>query len=455
MDRTIGEKFADFCSSLSYAKIPVPVIEKTKDLLLDTLGICVASSRMDFGRAALDLIVSWGGRPESSLIGHESMVTAQHAAFANGILGHGQDYDDTHTESVVHPSACLVPVALAVGEKNGRSGKEILEALAGGLEVMIRIGIPALNKFHLRGFHTTSICGTFASALVACKLMGLDRNRMVEALGISGSFTSGLLECIPAGSWAKRLHAGWAGLCGVVAAELAGVGYTGPETVFEGRLGLYQSFLRSETLDLTAIFRGIEKDWEILNVRPKLYPCCHYLQAYLDCVSYLKREYHLEPREIAKVDCRVPQGAVNIVCEPWEKKNSPRTSYDARFSLPYAVSVMLVRGRAGLEEFSERFLDEPEIKNLMAKVSYEVEPSFQVKDMPARVTVTLKNGDRRDYQADQVRGDAAHPIRREELLIKFYENTASLGQGKSQRMAGLISGLEKIEGTETFMRELA
>lgn len=455
MEKTIAERFSEFTHGLTFEAIPRPVIEKTKDLVLDTLGICIASSKMDFGGAALSLVANWGGAPESFLIGSKVKVPAQNAAFANGILGHGQDYDDTHTESVVHPSACLVPVALSVGEKTGVSGKEILIALVGGLEGMIRIGMPALNKFHLRGFHTTSICGTFASALITAKLMRLDREKMVEALGISGSFTSGLLECIPSGSWAKRLHAGWAGLCGIVAAELANTGYTGPKTIFEGKLGLYNSFLRSDPLDLTAIFKGLGTDWEILNVRPKLYPCCHYLQSYLDCISYMRKEYHLQPKDIANIDCKVAQGAVNIVCEPWGKKVSPETSYDARFSLPFAVSLMLVKGKAGVEEFSERYLEDGEIKNLMANVRYEVEPSYQVKDMPGYVSVKLKNGDKCEYQIEQVRGDALHPIHRDELLEKFNENTVVLDQGKSKRIAETIFDLDRLKQIDSLMKEMS
>jgi 2-methylcitrate dehydratase PrpD len=456
MEETIAEKLSGFTDQLTFETIPEKVIKKTKDLILDTLGICIASSKMDFGKAALGLIAGWGGVPESSLIGSEAKVPAQNAAFANGVLGHGQDYDDTHTESVVHPSACLVPVALSVGEKTGASGREILTALVSGLEVMIRIGMPALNKFHLRGFHTTSICGTFASALVTAKLMGMGREKMVEALGISGSFTSGLLECIPSSSWAKRLHAGWAGLCGIVAAELVSTGYTGPKTVFEGKLGLYNSFLRSESLDMTAIFKGLGTDWEILNVRPKLYPCCHYLQSYLDCVSFMRKEYHLHPNDIAKIDCKVAQGAVNIICEPWEKKISPKTAYDARFSLPFAVSLMLAKGKAGVEEFSERYLEDGVIKKLVTMVSYEVEPSFQVKDMPGYVSVKLNNGDKCEYQIEQVRGDALHPIKREELLEKFNENTRALDDGgRSKRIAELIFEFDRLDRMDALTIEMS
>jgi 2-methylcitrate dehydratase PrpD len=278
---------------------------------------------------------------------------------------------------------------------------------------------------------------------------------MVEALGISGSFTSGLLECIPAGSWAKRLHAGWAGLCGVVAAELAGVGYTGPDTVFEGPLGLYHSFLRDEKVDFTEIFKGLGTEWEILNVRPKLYPCCHYLQSYLDCMSSMRRQYHLRPETIAGIDCRVAQGAVNIVCEPWEKKCSPKTGYDGRFSLPFAVSLMLAKGKAGIEEFSEKYLEDGEIKDLMGRTRYQVEPSFEVKDMPGWIILKLKNGDRLEHRIDQVRGDALHPIQRGELLEKFERNTASLGREKSVRIAERIFEFERLRGIGDLMRELS
>ena len=445
MERKIAERFAEFGASISYEEIPPAVIEKTKELVLDTVGISISSSGMDFGRAVLELVVQWGGTQGSSLVGSKIKVPSQNAAFANGVLGHGQDYDDTHTESVVHPSACLVPVALAMGERVGASGKEVLCALAAGLEVMIRIGMPALNRFHLRGFHTTSICGTFAAALVAAKLSGYDKKKMRDALGISGSFTSGLLECIPSGSSAKRLHAGWAGLCGIIAAELADKGYTGPETVFEGRLGVYNSFLRSEVLDLNAIFKDMGSEWEILNVRPKLYPCCHYLQSFLDCVSALRKQTSFKPEEIARIECNVPAGAVNIVCEPWSSKIAPKTSYDGRFSLPFAVSLMAVRGKAGVEEFSEKYLSDPEIQELMTKICYQVEPSFQVKDMPGWVVITLKSGDKISHRIDRVRGDAAHPISREELLEKFDQNTSLLNPKKRKKIAKWILALESQE----------
>jgi 2-methylcitrate dehydratase PrpD len=310
MTQTIARRLAQFSESLHFEDIPPEVVEKTKHLVLDTLGVCLGSTRLDFGNAVLGLVSRWGGAPEATLIGGKSKVPVQNAAFCNGVLGHGQDYDDTHLESVVHPSGGLVPVALAAAERTGRSGRDTLAALIVGLETSIRIGMPALNRFHLRGFHTTSIAATFGAALSTAKLDGMAVEPAINAVGIGGSFTSGLLECIPAGSGAKRLHAGWAGLCGIVAAQLAAAGYTGPETVFEGKLGVYNSFLRGEALDLDAVFKGLGREWEILNIRPKLYPCCHYLQAFLDAAAALRREHRIAPQDIAQIECRIAPGAV-------------------------------------------------------------------------------------------------------------------------------------------------
>lgn len=454
MERTIAQRLAKFGHELKFEDVPKNVIEKAKLLVLDTVGICIGSATLDFGAAAIGLAAGWGGTPESSIIGNSRKVPAQSAAFCNGVLGHGQDYDDTHTESVVHPSAALVPPALALGERDRRSGRDVLAALVAGLEVSIRLGMPALNRFHLRGFHTTSICATFGAALMAAKTRGLTLEQVTQAIGIGGSFTSGLLECVPAASGAKRLHAGWAAHCGIVAADLARVGYTGPATVFEGKLGVFNSFLRGEALDLDVIFAGMGRVWETLNVRPKLYPCCHYLQAFIDCAAILRQKYRLTPGEIERIECRIAQGAVNMVCDPWPKKLDPKTGYDARFSLPFAVSVMLVRGKAGVAEFAEEAFSDPTIRDLMGKVSYTVDPAYLVKDMPGWVKITLKDGSSHVWEVPKVRGDDEHKIALEELLTKFHANSQHLDRKLADRVAERILAFEKLDELSNLMADL-
>ncbi|MCC7083153.1 MAG: MmgE/PrpD family protein [Burkholderiales bacterium] len=453
MTQYMAERLAQFCDGLRFEAIPGDVVEKAKMHLLDVVGVCIGSTRIDFGRSALDLVQGWGGAPEATLIGGTQKVPVQHAALGNGILGHGQDYDDTHTEAVVHPSAALVPVALALAEKTGCSGREMLTALVAGFEATIRIALPALNRIHLRGFHTTSVAATFGAALISARLERIGCARAVQALGIGGSFASGLLECVPAGSGAKRLHAGWGAMCGILATRFAQADFTGPASIFEGKLGVYNSFLRGEALDLDLVFRQLGATWETLDIRPKLYPCCHYLQAFIDCAAQLRGEVRTE--DITAISCRIAAGAVNMVCEPWTKKLEPLTGYDARFSLPFAVALMLIRGKAGVAEFSAEVAAQSQIRALMNKVSYRIEPGYEVKDMPGWVEVTLRDGSRRQREVPEVRGDAAHPIAASELLEKFNANASFVAASGRERIVNAILALERAPDIGALMAALA
>lgn len=419
---TLSESLWRHACALHRDSLPVPVIEKIKDLTLDTIGVALGSAQLEFGVAARALVRSWESSGGASIIGDVRRVPAHAAALANGVLAHGQDFDDTHTESVTHPSACIVPAALAVAESRGASGRDMIAATAAGLESMIRLALPARNQFHLHGFHTTSIAGTFAAAIVAARLYGLNDTAATNAIGVAGSFTSGLLECIPTGTGSKRLHAGWAAMGGIMAADFAASGLTGPATVFEGRLGLFNSFLRGESIELSEILEGFGDDWMLLDTRPKLYPCCHYLQSFIDCVRRLRDERGVRSTDVASIHCRVAAGSVNMICTPWSAKQAPRDMYETKFSLPFAIAIALHDGRTGSTEFTLDNAQRPEIAALMSRISFEVDPAFSVKDMPGDVEVSLLDGRTERCVQPCVRGDRTAPISRAELIEKFHDN---------------------------------
>jgi len=436
-------------AALRFEDLPPPVIEKVKELVLDTLGVALGSSSLDFGVATRALVASWGCTGASSVIGQQARVPPHAAALVNGVLAHGQDYDDTHTESVTHPSACIVPTALAMCEARGASGKDAILAMAVGFESMIRIALPARNQFHLHGFHTTSITGTFAAALIAAFVDRLDDARAVHALGVAGSFTSGLLECVPAGAGAKRLHGGWAAMGGILATDFAQRGLTGPSTVLEGRLGLFNSFVRGESIDLDEILAGFRQDWLLLDTRPKLFPCCHYLQAFIDCALRLRNERGVRAEAVTEVHCRVAAGAVNMICAPWSAKQAPRDPYEAKFSLPFAVAIALVDGRAGTAEFTLENAQRPLVADLMSRMTFDVAPEYSVKDMPGDVQITLADGRRESSRQPRVRGDRAAPIAREELLNKFYDNLRDTPyRQRADAIAGAVLGLDRLADLE-------
>lgn len=454
MNPTLSERFAQFAHGLDSSRVPPAVFEKAKWLVLDTVGLCAASSQLDYGIAISRLVQKWGGAGEATVIGSGAKVPMHNAALCNGVLAHGQDYDDTHTEAVVHSSAALVPVALAVAESLGASGREMLEAFVAGTEIALRIALPARNKFHQRGFHTTSVATTFGSALVTSRLLKMNPEETIAALGTCGSVLSGLVECVPAGANAKRLHAGWAAQAGISAVQLAREGYTGPATIFDGKCGLYNALLWGESIDLGEVLQGLGERWELLEIRPKAYPCCHYLQAFIDCAAHLRRAHSLTPDVIERIRCRTAQGAANIVCEPWDKKLNPTTPYTARFSLPFAVAVMLVRGKAGTEDFAEDAIADPAIRRVMSQVSYEVDPKYEVKDMPAWVEVTTRRGEIHRHEIPVVYGGSEHPIDPGALMEKFRANTHAWGENRAAEVAAAIRRLESIAKVDALAQML-
>jgi len=189
--------------------VPQAVIDKAKLVFLDTVGIALASSTMDFGAMVINVARKLGGANSSLLLGTSSRVGAANAVIANGTLAHGLDYDDTLEEAIVHTGCCAGMTALAVGEELSASGAGVLEAAIAGTEVLCKLGLVAPGKFHARGFHPTAICSTFGAAAAAGKLYGLTLEQWVDAFGLCGSQSSGIIEYLADGTWTKRMHPGW------------------------------------------------------------------------------------------------------------------------------------------------------------------------------------------------------------------------------------------------------
>ena len=453
---TVTRRVAEFARNVSYHDLPEDAVAKAKLLMLDTLGVAIGSTTLDFGKSTLELADEWQAVSGGSVIGSGTLVQPHHAALINGILAHGQDFDDTHTESVVHPSGALVPAMLACAERDGSSGRDALLALVLGTEISLRLALPARNAFHLRGFHTTSVACTFGVALLSALLgQRRDEAQLTHAMGIAGSFASGLLECVPAASSAKRLHAGWAGLCGIMADDLSRSGFTGPPTVIEGRLGVYNSMLRGQDFDLEEIFQDLGEHWHLFDIRPKLYPCCHYLQAFIDCAGRLRSRPGFDVTQIRQINARVAQGSVNMICEPWTTKIAPQTGYDARFSLAYAISTMLLRGRAGQAEFMEDKLGDPDTLALMQKVQYKVDPAFEVKDMPAWIEIDFNDGSTHIEELASVRGNARNPISENEILGKFRDCTRAFDPTAIEAISDQVLSLECADSLAGLTQGLA
>jgi 2-methylcitrate dehydratase PrpD len=455
---SVARRYARFVLGLTGAGIPAPVTAKAAVLMLDTLGSCLASSREDFGRAVLDSAERLGGPPESTLIGTKTKTGAASAALANATLAHGLDFDDTREDAIVHTGCVAVTTALAVGEAVGASGRAVLEATIAGVELMCRVGLAVPGRFHARHFHPTSLTGSFAAAAVAGKLYHLNEDQLVHAFGICGSQAGGIIEYLADGSWTKRLHPGWAAHAGVAAVILARAGFTGPETVFEGAHGFYQAFAGgSAEATVDALLDTLGHQWELEQLTLKPYPCGSIAQPYMDCALRLREKHQIRPEDIASVSCRTAEGPVPRLWEPLAAKHRPANGYAAKFSLPYLLAVMFVKGRASLAEFTDEAVRHPAVLEVAGKVGYELDPTIDYpRQFIGQVAVRLRDGRQLEESQDHPRGGPDSPMSRDEVEAKFRGNASlAVPDAQASRMISLVGNMTSQPDVHSLMRSLA
>ena len=454
---SVARRYARFVRDLALDQVPAPVAAKATSLTLDTLGSCLASSREEFGRAVLQAAERLGGLQESTLIGTKSRSGAASAVLANATLAHGLDFDDTREDAIVHTGCVAVTTALAVGEALGASGRAVLEAMIAGVEVMCRVGLAVPGRFHARHYHPTSLTGSFAAAAVAAKLHGLSEDQLVHAFGICGSQAGGIIEYLADGSWTKRLHPGWAAHAGVAATLLARSGFTGPETVFEGVHGFYQAFAGGfDEPKLDALLASLGRTWELAELTLKPYPCGSIAQPYMDCALRLREQHQIKPDQIADISCRTAEGPIPRLWEPLASKHKPANGYAAKFSLPYLLALMLVKGRATLAEFTDEAARDQAVLDVAGKVGYEVDATIDYpRQFIGHVAIHLHDGRLLEERQDHPRGGPDFPMTREEVEAKFLGNAAlAVPAEQAARVVTLVRDLAAQEHITELMDSL-
>lgn len=446
-----SEVLAEFAAGVRRSDIPPPVAEAATLHLLDVLGVALASSTMPFARMVLQAATALGGSGECSVIGFPDRLSPAWAALVNGTLAHGIDYDDTHEGGVVHVSCTVAPAALAAAA--GVDGARFLTALVLGMETAARLGIAAAGRLHDRGFHPTGVCGAFAATIVAGVLADLPAARLVDALGLSGSMASGLLEFLTDGTWSKRIHAGWAAHSGLVAARLAAEGIRGPRQVLDGRFGFYRSHLGADDWDIAAVTRDLGQRWHLLDIALKPYPACHMTHAFIDCAARLRAAAGVSPEATASVECFIHPREMPIVCEPRASKLAPQTEYDAQFSLPYTVACMLVRGHVELDDFTATAIRDPAVLALARRIDCLPDPAANYPHtFPGRVRLTLRDGRVLEHDEPLNRGSAERPLSDAEVGRKFRRNAARALP--AARVDALLAAVQRIDRAPT-VHELA
>jgi 2-methylcitrate dehydratase PrpD len=303
----------------------------------------LAGSTLPWSKAVYRYVRSQGGVPECAIVNHSLRTSPVNAALANGTFGHSFEMDDNHARSSIKGGCAIVPAALATGERQLSSGRELILAAVAAYEVMTRIGLSVTPVLMQRGFQPTATCGPFGAAIAAGKLLNFDERTMLHAISIAASHGSGLMEA-PAGGRGelKRFYGGMAASNGLRSALLAKEGLTGPESMLEGEQGFCHAF--GDSSNMEALTAGLGEEWEILSAHYKIYAQDGYIQPMTEALERIVKRHRFDVEAIEEVRagcCRFAhEDVVGVIREP---KDLTSAQYSANFSL----ALFLVKGGAG------------------------------------------------------------------------------------------------------------
>lgn len=387
---SVTTPLAGFASGLGTNEIPAEVMARALALATDLTGsILRAAHEADSTQAVLAMLGRMGmdGDGPCTVFGLNRRYGAAAAALLNGTFGHSLDFDDTHADSSLHPSAPVVPAALAAAELTGASGADFLAAVVVGFEVCCRIGMALDPTAHYaRGFHPTATAGTFGAAAAAGRLLGLDAAAMASAFGIAASQASGSLQFLVNGAWNKRYQVGEAAMKGLMAATLAASGFVGAADAIDGKHGFLGGY--SDGADPSRAIAGLGSIWETLRIGVKPYPACRYTHAAVDGLLALRQHLALAPEEVQAITVGLHRNGITLVGAPLEEKRRARSVVEGQFSMPFAAAVALRRGRFGWDDYD--LLGNAETEALAARVNVVHDESLEGLRHPFGATLTLR-----------------------------------------------------------------
>jgi len=441
----VSEKYAEFVLQLEYTDLPEKVRFRAKQLIMDTLGCAIVGSRTLASRIVKDYVFQQNGKPESTVICANKKVPAHYAMLVNGAMSHADDFDDIHHCSATHPSGVLLPATLAMAEKLGKTGKDIITSFVAGYEVMVRIGEALVPENHYaRGFHPTCTTGTFGAACTIGKLYELNKEKIIKSLGIAGSFSSGLLEFLQDGSMVKRVYSGIAAFHGCLAVELAKLGFTGPNSIIEGKRGFLHAF--TDNPNMIKLDEGLGEEYKILKTHIKLFACNGAFQSAIEALLNIIDKNNINAEEIEKITV----GTAHTASTSFDPYN-PKSPLDASQSLPYTLAVAAFEKNAGIAQYTWEKIKNPKILKLARKVKVFLDPELvnERREDCAKLgsKVTVKTRDGKVYTCKlSYHADGPGNWKPDKVELKFINNcSVILGEDIAKRILNKVKELEKID----------
>jgi 2-methylcitrate dehydratase PrpD len=438
------ERLAAYAAALRYADLPPQVVQRAKDCMADTVAAIIFGAELPWSKMIIAYARRNSAAGNSSILGTGGApVRAGTAALANGAVAHAFELDSlTKPNSGSHPGATVFAAALAVAQDRGVTGRDLITAFVAGSEVMLRIGHATKHSNEARGFHAPGTTGPFGAAVAAAHLVGLDAGRMTNALGIAGSCAGGLLEFAHAGNGAmvKRLHMGRAAEGGVLAADLAAEGFTGPTSVLEGEYGFLRVFCN--TWDATQLTRGLGGHFFTVDIMLKRYACHITAHNAIEATIDLRNEHSFVATDVASITI-----AGNERMAKTNNIPSPADLMLAQYSVPFSVALSLYRDAVNPRSFDDSAVHDPAILELASRIRMIVTPGQERGNLATTVTITLKDGRELSRAAASFKGTPERPLDRSELREKFLMLTQRLGR---KAMLSLFDRLQGIENEKTL-----
>ncbi len=413
------ETVSNWIVNTSYEDIPPDAIRVAGESCFDLLGVTLAGAVQPVGEIIKKYVAEQGGTPEATVLASRLRSSMPNAALANGTMGHALDYDDFG--GFGHPTVAIFPSLLALGEKIGASGRDLLEAYVIGCELGIALDKGTKYQQTARGFHSTAVLGRISSAAACAKLLKFDQRQTATALGIAGSMAGGLIHNF--GTMTKPLHAGMTARDGVMAAQLAGMGLTAGQQVLEHPVGFTNTIIGEGTYDLDEIAGGLGKPFRTQDdLMIKKYPACGGNHGMLDTILGLMREHKFDYRDVESLD--VDQSFLSVVMLYRE----PEDELKGKFSVLYNAAAALVDGEVGVDTFTPEKIQDSRIQETMTKVNLNVrsrwdQGSAEVKGATP-VRIRLKDGRVLEHatQRGDILGSQNNPWGMDSITGKFRVN---------------------------------
>lgn len=446
MSKTIATQIAEVAVNTKFENLPEEAVVKAKTLTLDVLASMLGTRDVISSTIAREIAEELGGPAEATIVGSKDKVAAPNAAFANAIQCYGLDFVDDHNESNAHPSPATFPASMALSEMLHRSGKEYIEAVSLGNEVVCRMGTAYLGDMYYQGFHPTSTCGTMGAAVSAAKLMKLDEQKTIYAQGIAGSMVAGLMAWNTEGSFTKRLQAGHPAMNSIIAARMAEKGFNGPSDIFESKDGLLHAYSFHDHYDAKYITEGLGEDWTFTKSSIKVYPCCRYSGGHLDACLEIVEKYHPNAEDIEKIEIRSSKYTMHLLAEPC--KWAPRNIVDLQFSMPYQAAIAFKNGKFTVDELNTDYINDELVKRLIAATTVTMDDEFE-RRYPAHyssaVTITMKDGTQYSATVDDPKGDWRNPVTYEDVVNKFRYLANRTYKGDTERTEKIVDFVNHLE----------